>query len=280
MAVIGEFVEHGIPVRALVRSRTHWFDGFPVVELVEGDMVMPETLGPALAGIERALMISTANEEMLDTQCAFIDACKKAGVPHIIKFSGAETGIGFDQMKFRFTRLHQEIEDYLENSGLAWTHLQPGQFMQVYLREARDIAAKGTLSLPLEDVKLAPVDVADIAKISFALLRRGGYESRSFEITGPEALSMAEIAARIAWAIEKPVEYIKITPAERRQSMLAAGMPADLADALDEQTAERLRCPLSRIHLGTHDTFGVTPTTFAEFARRYAGMFKGKSLFV
>jgi uncharacterized protein YbjT (DUF2867 family) len=86
-----------------------------MVEVVQGDMLRPETLGPALQSVERALMISSPNSEMHETQCRFIDACKKAGVQHIVKFSGFESGV--DPKKFRFMRMHNEIEHYLENSG-------------------------------------------------------------------------------------------------------------------------------------------------------------------
>ena len=61
-------------------------------------------------------MISSAGPEMLETQCRFIDAAKQAGVRHIVKFSGQESGIGFDPMRFRLTRMHEQIEDYLEAS--------------------------------------------------------------------------------------------------------------------------------------------------------------------
>jgi uncharacterized protein YbjT (DUF2867 family) len=55
----------------------------------------------------------------------FIDACKEAGVDHVIKFSGEEAQLGYDSQKFRFTREHEQIEDYLESSGMKWTHLRP-----------------------------------------------------------------------------------------------------------------------------------------------------------
>jgi uncharacterized protein YbjT (DUF2867 family) len=115
--------EQKVPVRALVRSldKADAFVDLPSVEVAEGDMAKPATLAAALEGVDRALMISTADPRMLETQCTFIDACKAAGVSHIVKFSGAEAG--FDPMKFRFTRMHEEVEDYLERSGLAWTHL-------------------------------------------------------------------------------------------------------------------------------------------------------------
>src|SRR6266851_4412408 len=99
-------------------------------------MLRPETLDPVLDGVDRALLISSAGPEMLDTQWRFIDAARQAGVGHIVKFSGKESGIGFDPLRFRFTRMHELIEDYLEASGVAWTHLRPSQFMQVYLCEA------------------------------------------------------------------------------------------------------------------------------------------------
>jgi uncharacterized protein YbjT (DUF2867 family) len=196
LAVMREFARERRQVRALVRSRARarLLETLPGVEVVEGDMLRPETLDAALDGVERALMISSADQQMVETQCAFIDASRKGGVRHIIKFSGAESGIGFDPEKFRFTRMHEQIERYLERSGLAWTHLRPSQFMQVYLRELPTIKAKNALFLPLENIRLSPVDVEDIAKAAYALLRDGNHEGKSYDMTGPEALTMTEIA--------------------------------------------------------------------------------------
>lgn len=147
--VMQEFARQKTPVRALVRSRAkaQALATLPTVEVVEGDMLRPETVGAALRGIDRALMISSANQQMVETQCTFIDTCKKAGVGHVVKFSGAEPN--FDPGTFLFTRMHEEIERYLERSGLAWTHLRPSQFMQVYVREAPTIVAENAFYLPL-----------------------------------------------------------------------------------------------------------------------------------
>lgn len=121
--VIREFARQKTPVRALVRSRAkaRALETLPTVEFVEGDMARPETLGAALHGVDRVLMISSSDPRMVETQCTFIDASKKAGVRHIVKFSGAESGIGFNPKAFRFTRMHAQIERYLEGSGLEWT---------------------------------------------------------------------------------------------------------------------------------------------------------------
>jgi uncharacterized protein YbjT (DUF2867 family) len=58
----------------------------------------------------------------------------------------------------------------------------------------------GGFYLALADVRLNPVDLVDVGKIGFLLLRDGGHEGERIPITGPEALSMAEIADRISRA--------------------------------------------------------------------------------
>jgi uncharacterized protein YbjT (DUF2867 family) len=274
-AVVAEFASRGMPVRALVRDadRADGLHGLTGVEITEGDMLRPRTLGPALDGVERALMISSADAAMVEAQCTFVDAARTAGVRHVIKFSGLESGIGFNQQNFRYTRNHQQIERYLEASGVAWTHLRPSQFMQVYLRESRAIATSGVLALPAAQISLSPVDVLDIAQVAFHLLTTDGHEGRSYPMTGPQALTMTEIAAAISQATGKPVRYADITPEERRTAMLAAGLPAGFAEDLYDQAVERLRHPRSGVSLQTHAAFGVKPTTFAEFASRHAATF-------
>jgi uncharacterized protein YbjT (DUF2867 family) len=176
--------------------------------------------------------------------------------------------------------MHAEIERYLEGSGLAWTHLRPSQFMTEYLREVPTILARGALLLPLEDARLVPVDVGDIAKAAVALLTTPGHEGKIYAMSGPEALSMAEVAEQIARAVGRPVRYVSITREERRQALLAAGVPPFSVDALDVQAGERVRGTEATVHPETHTALGITPTPFAEFARRNAGAFLGESVYV
>ena len=274
--IVREFARQKAKVKALVRSRAkaRWLEGLPTVELVEGDMLRPETLGPALKDVSRVLMISSANEQLVETQCRFIDACTKAGVGHVVKFSGSEQGVRRD--KFRFTRMHDEIERYLEGSGLAWTHLRPSQFMQVYLREIPTIVAQGAFFLPMGNAQLEPVDIEDIAKVAFALLHSDGHEEKSYDITGPEALTMTDIAQRISEAIGKPIRYVDVSPDNKRAMMLANGVSPFFADGVDELFSERRLRHQARVCLETHEKFKVRPTAFAEFAVRNAAGFRGE----
>jgi uncharacterized protein YbjT (DUF2867 family) len=142
---------------------------------------------------------------------------------------------------FVFGSLHADIERYLEGSGLAWTHLRPSQFMT-------------ELTTP-------------------------GHEARSYAMSGPEALSM-EVAEQISAAIGRAVRYVPITREERRQALLAAGVPPVSVAALDVQAGERLKGTEATVHLETHTALGIAPTPFAEFARRHAGAFLGESVYV
>ena len=275
-AVIREFARRSEPVRALVRSRAkaRELETLPTVEVVEGDMLQPQTLEAALAGVERVLMISSANQQLAETQYTFIDAAKKVGVRHIVKYSGLYSTL---DSPFLFSRMHAEVERYLEHSGLAWTHLRPSQFMQVYLREVPTIVAESAFYLPLEDAKLAPVDIEDIAKATFALLCTEGHEGKSYDMSGPQALTMTEVAEQISLAIGKTARYVNITPEERRQKLLAAGIPPYVVEAVDIQLNERRKGVESRVYSETHEALGIHPTTFAEFARRNAAAFRGES---
>ena len=279
-AVIREFVRSGRPVRALVRDRTRaqHFEAFPNVEIAVGDMLRPETLTQALHGVDRALLVSSPNPSLVDTQCAFIDAAATAGVRHVVKFSGlsaADVGT-----PFIFGAMHAEIERYLERSGLSWTHLRPSQFMTEYLREWPTILAQRTLFLPLEDARLVPVDVADIAKAACRLLTTPGHEGRTYAMSGPEALSMAEVAEQISLALGESVGYVSVSREQRSQALRAAGVPAFFVDALDVQAGERLKGAEATVHLETHQALEIPPNPFLEFVRRHAGALLGESNYV
>jgi len=247
------------------------FDKVPTLEIVEGDMSRRDSLGAALDGVDRVLMISAPLMDMVETQNTFIDAAKAAGVRHVIKFSGLDAR---PDTTFPFGLMHKAIEEHLEKSGLAWTHLRPTGFMQEYLREAPSIINDGAFYLALADVRLNPIDLVDVGKIGFLLLHDGGHEGERIPITGPEALSMAEIADRISSAAGRTVRYVYVSPNARRQALIAHGIPAEFADALDKQVKERLKGGIeSQVDLSTHQLFNVKPTTFLEFAQRNAEAF-------
>ena len=266
--------QRGIAARALARdpARAAAIAALPRVEIVQGDMARPETLAPALRGIDRAILISSATPDMLEVQSNFIDAARSAGVKHVVKLSGIAPNL---DSSFRFARMHGEIEKRLEASGMAWTHLRPGEFMTVYFRQVPNIMAKGALLLPMEDARIASIDIGDIAEVAAAALTGPGHEGKTYPLTGPEALTMAEVAERLSAATGKTIRYVDVPPEEAKRAQLAAGMPPYLADALGELFAERRRGKESVVWPTVAELTGRPATRFDEFARRHVAVFRG-----
>jgi uncharacterized protein YbjT (DUF2867 family) len=266
----------GVAVRALVRNpaKAEAIAALPHVEIVQGDMAHPETLAAGLRGVDRAMLISSSDPMMLDVQTNFIEAARKAGVKHIVKLSGIMPEL---DSAFRFARMHGEIEKRLEASGMAFTHLRAGEFMPAYFRQIPNITAKGAMFLPMEDARIASIDVGDIAEIATRVLTGSGHEGKTYPLTGPEALTMTEVAAKLSAATGKTIRYVNVPPEGARQAQLAAGMPPYLADALFELFAERRNGKEAKVWPDAGVLLGRRPTSFDEFAGRNAEVFRGEA---
>jgi uncharacterized protein YbjT (DUF2867 family) len=264
----------GIAARALVRNpaKAEAISALPGIEIMHGDMARPETLAAPLAGIDRAVLISSSDPAMLDVQTNFIDAAKNAGVKHVVKLSGIMPEL---DSAFRFARMHGEAEKRLERSGMAFTHLRAGEFMPAYFRQVPSIVAKGMMFLPMEDARIASIDVGDIADVAIKVLTSPGHEGKIYPITGPEALTMTEVAAQLAAATGKTIRYVNVAPEDAKKAQLAAGIPPYLADALGELFAERRNGKESKVWTTVKELLGRQPVSFAEFAARNAAIFRG-----
>jgi uncharacterized protein YbjT (DUF2867 family) len=264
-----------VPVRALVRdaARATALSSLANVEIVEGDMARPESLSEALRGVDRAMLISSSDSAMLEVQSNFIDAARKAGVKHVVKLSGIMPDT---DSPFRFARMHGEIELKLERSGIAFTHLRAGEFMHAYFRQVPAIVATGAIFLPMGDARIASIDIGDIAEVAAAALTEPGHEGKVYPLTGPEALTMAEVAEKLSAATGRPIRYVNVAPEEARKAQLARGVPQYTADALAELFAERRRGKESQVSPVIEGIIGRRATSFDDFALRNAAIFRGE----
>ena len=104
---------------------------------------------------------------MLEVQSNFIDAATKVGVRYIVKLSGIMPEL---DSPFRFARMHGEIERRLEASGMAFTHLRGGEFMQSYFRQVPAIVTRSQIVLPMANARIASIDAGDIADVAVTVL--------------------------------------------------------------------------------------------------------------
>jgi uncharacterized protein YbjT (DUF2867 family) len=274
-ALVRKLSAKGVPLRALVRNAAKAAEiaALPNVEIAIADMAKPETLPAALAGVDRAMLNSSADPAMVEVQSNFIAAAAKSGVRHVVKLSGIMPEL---DSPFRFARMHGEIEKRLEASGMAFTHLRAGEFMPSYFRQVPMILAKGALFLPMENQRIASIDIGDLAEIAALVLTNPGHEGKIYPLTGPEALTMTEVAERLSAATGKTIKYINVPPEDVRKAQLAAGVPPYIADALAELFAERRKGKESQVWPIAQTLLGRRPTSFAEFAARNAAIFRGE----
>ncbi len=270
----------GVAVRALVRNanganaaKVAELSRLPGVEVAEGDMARPETLVSALKGIDRAMLISSSTPTMREVQSSFIDAAARAGVRYVVKLSGIIPDVS---SPFRFARMHGEIEQHLEASGMAHTHLRAGEFMHSYFRQVPSIVNRGELRLPMADARIASIDIGDIADVAADVMTGSGHEGKTYPITGPEALTMTEVATQLSTAAGKPIRYVDVPPEDARAAQIAAGMPPYLADGLAELFAERRKGKEATVSPVIPTVFKRRPMSFADFARRHAAIFRGE----
>jgi uncharacterized protein YbjT (DUF2867 family) len=143
-----------------------WFANLGM-EPVIADMADITTLGAAFAGVEQALLLAANSPGQVPMEKGFIDAAAASGVCRIVKYSAISAGGDED---YRFARWHGETERHLFASGLDWSVVRPGYFMQNFLMSADSIRAEGRFYLPACEEPVSLVDVRDAAEVTVACL--------------------------------------------------------------------------------------------------------------
>ena len=109
-------------------------------------------------------------------------------------------------------------------AGMTFTHLRPNYFMQNLRLYAHSIC-DGVLAVPVDDARISMIDCRDAAAAAAVVLTESGHHDRCYTLTGPRALSFAEVADRLSAAFGHAVRYADITLSAARDSWLAQGLP-------------------------------------------------------
>lgn len=230
--VVAQLVEKGVPVRAMTRDpeKTRTLPGFAGAEVVSGDPAQPASLAAVFAGVDQVLLIPPSGPNWNQGEQNLIEAAKAAGVRYIVKVSAMGADPAEPSMSLAF---HSEGESRLKESGMPFTVLRGNSFMQNFLVfYAASIRGEGAIYQCTGDVPTALVDTRDIADVAVALLTSSlpQYHGQICELTGPEALSYSQAAAKIGAATGRTVRYVDVPPAAYRQALMGFGLPDWAAD--------------------------------------------------
>ncbi|YAL83158.1 SDR family oxidoreductase [Dermacoccaceae bacterium W4C1] len=208
--------EQDLPVRLLVRDPAS--PRMPVLrnrpEVATASFADPDAVAEALAGTEVFLFVSAAETADREAQqLAVVDAAARAGVRHIVytSFLGAAP-----DAVFTLSRTHYATEQRIRESGLGFTFLRDSFYLDVLPEFAGE---QGIIRGPAGDGRVSAVARADVARSAAAILSDpSAHLGRTYELTGPAAISLAEAAATITEVTGRPTRYLDETPQQARES--------------------------------------------------------------
>jgi uncharacterized protein YbjT (DUF2867 family) len=187
------------------------------VDVAVGDLADAGSLYAALAGVD-ALFLVNSGPEIASRDAAAAQAAKAAGVRHLVKLSSIDA-----QQDVGTGVWHARGEAAIRANGITFTFVQPTGFMENALFWATMIKVAGVVRSMTGDGKIPFIHSDDIADVATKALTTRDYDGKSLPITGPEALSYAEMAAKIGAAIGKQVGFEAISEERVRQRMTESG---------------------------------------------------------
>jgi len=259
----------GSRVRAMTRNRegAHFP---PDIEIVQGDLTIPDTLDACLNGVDSVFLVWTAPLAATDAALARIATHAR----RIVFLSAPlKTPHPFFQQPNPARNLGLHIEQLIETSGLEWTFLRPGMFA-ANAREfwGPQVRAGNTVRWPYLGAPTAPIDEGDVAAVGVRALTESGHNEMEYVLTGPQSLTQYEQIASVGEAIGRTLRIEEISADQARREW-SATLPVAVVNMLLDAWAAAMGQPA----FVTSTVEGVTGTparSFIDWARTNASTFQ------
>ncbi|MEV4350934.1 NmrA family NAD(P)-binding protein [Actinoplanes sp. NPDC049596] len=193
---------------------------------IPGDFDDATSIKDALKDIDRVYVSAPDGPRKIAHETALIDAAAEAGVERIVKLSALHADPTSPLPAYRW---HGEIEDHLKRVGNRAVVLRPAFFMTNLFMVADGVRQTGLLPAPTAGRRVAMIDIRDVAATAAAVLLGDGHDGQSYDLTGPSAITFAEVAAALARATGREVRALDLTAEQARPRFEGAGLPDWLA---------------------------------------------------
>ncbi|MDA3650131.1 SDR family oxidoreductase [Saccharopolyspora indica] len=267
-ALVPALRARGATVRAMTRDPGRAIAG---VENVVADLQDPASVTAALTGVDAAFLNSPSAPDAAALQIRFADLARDAGVHRLVLLSqyAART-----DSPVRFLRWHAEVEAHVQGLGLDHTVLRPNLYLQALLGFAGTMA-QGWFAAPIGDAAISAIDTRDIAESAAAVLTNAGHTGRTYTLTGPRAVTHAQIADALSAATGRTIAF-RDAPADQFTAALAGVLPQWQLDGLVEDYAHYARGEAAEVHPSVADLTGHPARDVTDFARDYAAFLPGE----
>ena len=217
----------------------------------------------ALAGVEVLFMVSgTESADRLEQHFAFIDAAQAAGVQHVVYTSFLSAA---PDAVFTLARDHAATEARIRDSGMSWTFLRDS----FYLDFLDGLPGEdGVIRGPAGDGRVSAVARLDVARTAATVLQQpAAHRDATYTLTGPEALTMSEVAAILSEARGTRVTYYEETIDEAYQSRERYNAPSWEVDAWVSTYSAIATGALAPVTDDVQRVTGQTAISLEEFLR-------------
>ncbi|GAA2025908.1 NmrA family NAD(P)-binding protein [Agromyces tropicus] len=229
-ALVGAGEAPRVMVRDVQRARDQLGEH---LDIVGGDMSDAGALHAAAEGIDTVFLLSPHAFAMADAQLRVIRELRRSGA-RIVKLSGTSSAITPDGP--HACRQHWEVERVLQESGQPFVILRPNSFLQVLVERLMlpGLKAGGTLMNPLGDAGISLIDARDVGAVAARVIASHEWDGLTLSLTGPRAVTYAEIADLVAARTGMPVDVVDVAPGQVRASLIARGTEEWEADHFAE----------------------------------------------
>jgi uncharacterized protein YbjT (DUF2867 family) len=268
-AVVDLLLDAGVPVRALTR-RSEGTQTLPTdVEVVTGDLTVPESLDAGLRGVSTVFLVWTAPPE---TASAVVERLA-THVRRVVFLSAPhQTPHPFFQQPNPMATLYADIERLIAAAELESTIIRPGMFASnALLWWAPVIRAGGVVRWPYAAAETAPVDDRDVAAVAARTLYEDGHAGGDHVLTGPESLSQAEQVSIIGNVLGRRIAFEELSP-EKFRSETEATWPRPVVDMLLAAWGAAMGRP-AFITSTVSDTLGSPARSFRQWVTDHADAF-------
>lgn len=268
--IVSQLAAKGAQVRALTRRP----DGARLpsqVEVVRGDLTVPETLDECLDGIDTVFLVWCAQRAAV---APALERITKHARRIVFLTSPHKTAHPFFQQPNPSAALQAYIERLIERSGRQWTFLRPGMFAGNARRWwAPQFRAGDVVRWPYLAAATAPIDERDIAAVAVRVLCEDGHTGAEYVLTGPESLSQCEQVSLIGRAINRSLHIEEISPEEARRELFTLIPAESVVDMLLNAWAAAIGQP-ALVTSTVAEITGVPARPFRDWASDHAAEFQ------
>jgi len=272
--VVDLLADAGLPVRALTHRPEE--AALPAgVEVVTGDLTVPESLDAALRGVDAAFLVWTVPPA---TAPAVVERIATYARRVVFLSAPHRTPHPFFQQPNPMAGLYAEIERLIAGSGLESTIIRPGMFASnALLWWALAIRGDGVVRWPYGAAETAPVDERDVAAVAALTLYQDGHAGGDYVLTGLESLSQTEQVRIIGDVVGRPIEFVELSPDEFRRAT-EGSWPRPAVDMLLAAWGATMGTP-ALVTSTVSDVLGSPARSFRQWATDHADAFRaGPSL--